>query len=131
VIERNGLKIAKELYQFIENEALPGSDVSSEAFWGGFSQLLSDMVPKNRDLLSRRDQLQEKIDQWHEQNDWSENRVDYETFLKDIGYWEPTTEPFTITTSNVDDEVAILAGPQLVVPVNNARYALNAANARW
>lgn len=131
MIERNGLKIAKELYQFIENEALPGSDVSSEDFWKGFSQLLSDMVQKNRDLLSRRNQLQEKIDQWHENNDWFENRVEYELFLKDIGYWEPPTEPFTITTSNVDDEVAMLAGPQLVVPVNNARYALNAANARW
>ncbi|MGB2993439.1 MAG: malate synthase G [Paenisporosarcina sp.] len=131
MIERNGLKIANELYQFVEDEALPGSDVSSEDFWKGFSQLLSDMVPKNRDLLSRRDQLQEKIDQWHEHNDWSENRVEYETFLKDIDYWEPTSEPFAITTSNVDDEVAIQAGPQLVVPVNNARYAINAANARW
>ncbi|WP_394187861.1 malate synthase G [Paenisporosarcina quisquiliarum] len=131
MIERNGLNIAKELYQFIEDEALPGSNVSSEDFWKGFSQLILDMVPKNRDLLRRRNQLQEEIDQWHEQNEWSENRAEYEAFLKDIGYWEPTKEPFTITTSNVDDEVAILAGPQLVVPVNNARYALNAANARW
>lgn len=131
MIERNGLNIAEELYQFIENEALPGSDVSSEDFWKEFSQLISDMVPKNRDLLSRRHHFQEKIDQWHEQNDWLENRVEYETFLKDIGYWEPTSEPFIITTSNVDDEVAMLAGPQLVVPVNNARYAINAANARW
>ncbi|HLG27187.1 MAG TPA: malate synthase G, partial [Paenisporosarcina sp.] len=131
MIERNDLKIANELYQFVEDEALPGSDVSSEDFWKGFSQVILDMVPKNRDLLRRRNQLQEKIDQWHEQNDWSENRAEYEVFLRDIGYWEPTVEPFNITTSNVDDEVAIQAGPQLVVPVNNARYALNAANARW
>ncbi len=131
MIERNGLNIAIELYQFIEDEALPGSNVSSEDFWKGFSQLILDMVPKNRDLLRRRKQLQEEIDQWHEHNDWSENRAEYETFLKDIGYLEPTAKPFTITTSNVDDEIAILAGPQLVVPVNNARYALNAANARW
>ena len=131
MIERNGLNVAKELYQFIEDEALPGSLVSSEDFWKGFSQLILDMVPKNRNLLRRRNQLQEEIDQWHEQYDWSENRAEYEALLKDIGYLEPTSKPFTITTSNVDDEVAILAGPQLVVPVNNARYALNAANARW
>ena len=131
MIERNGLKIAKELYQFVEDEALPGSDVSSKEFWKGFSQLILDMVPQNRDLLTRRNLFQEKIDQWHERNGWSEDRVRYESFLRDIGYLEPTAEPFKITTSNVDDEVAILAGPQLVVPVNNARYAINAANARW
>ncbi|MDX1806364.1 MAG: malate synthase G [Paenisporosarcina sp.] len=131
MIERNDLKIANEFYRFVEEEALTGSNVSSEDFWKGFSQLIVDMVPKNRDLLRRRNLLQEKIDQWHEHNDWSENRVEYEVFLRDIGYWEPTAEPFNITTSNVDDVVAIQAGPQLVVPVNNARYALNAANARW
>ncbi|MFC6040812.1 malate synthase G [Paenisporosarcina macmurdoensis] len=131
MIERNDLKIANEFYRFVEDEALPGSNVSNEDFWKGFSQLIVDMVPKNRDLLRQRNLLQEKIDQWHEHNDWSENRVEYEVFLRDIGYWEPTEEPFNITTSNVDDEVAIQAGPQLVVPVNNARYALNAANARW
>jgi malate synthase len=131
VIERNDLKIANEFYRFVEDEALPGSNVSSEDFWKAFSQLIVDMVPKNRDLLRRRNLLQEKIDQWHEHNDWSENRTEYEVFLRDIEYWEPTAEPFNITTSNVDDEVAIQAGPQLVVPVNNARYALNAANARW
>ena len=131
MIERNDLKIANEFYRFVEDEALPGSNVSSEDFWKGFSQLILNMVPKNRDLLKRRNLLQEKIDQWHEDNDWSEHRAEYEAFLRDIGYWEPTAEPFNITTSNVDDEVAIQAGPQLVVPVNNARYALNAANARW
>ncbi len=131
MIERNDLKIADEFYRFVEDEALPGSNVSSEDFWKGFSQLIIDMVPKNRDLLRRRNLLQEKIDQWHEHNDWSENRAEYEVFLRDIGYLEPTAEPFNITTSNVDDEVAIQAGPQLVVPVNNSRYALNAANARW
>jgi malate synthase len=131
VIERNGLKIASEFYHFVEDEALPGSDVSSEAFWKGFSQLIQEMVPKNKELLTIRNQLQEKINQWHEQNNWSENRAKYEMFLKEIGYWEPTGEPFKITTSTVDDEVTLQAGPQLVVPVNNARYAINAANARW
>jgi len=131
VIRKNGLKIASEFYQFVEEEALPGSEVSSEAFWLGFSQLIDEMSPKNRQLLTIRNELQEKIDQWHKQNSWSENREQYESFLKEIGYWECKGEPFNINTTKVDDEIAIQAGPQLVVPVNNARYAINAANARW
>lgn len=131
MLERNGLKIASEFYRFVEEEALPGSEVSSDAFWYGFSQLIEELGPRNRELLIIRKQLQEKINQWHGQNNWIENREKYESFLKEIGYWEPKGEPFQITTTNVDDEIAILAGPQLVVPVNNARYAINAANARW
>ncbi|WP_017381085.1 malate synthase G [Paenisporosarcina sp. TG-14] len=131
MIRKNGLKIASEFYQFVEEEAIPGSEVSSEAFWLGFSQLIEEMSPKNRELLTTRNELQEKIDQWHKQNSWSENRENYESFLKDIGYWESKGESFKINTINVDDEITIQAGPQLVVPVNNARYAINAANARW
>ncbi|WP_075618297.1 malate synthase G [Paenisporosarcina indica] len=131
MIERNGLKIASELYRFVEEEALPGSEVSSDAFWAGFSQIINELGPRNRELLHNREQLQERIDQWHQQNTWTGNRQKYESFLKEIGYWEQKGESFKISTTNVDDEVAILAGPQLVVPVNNARYAINAANARW
>jgi malate synthase len=131
LIERNGLTIANELYRFIEDEALPDSEVSSDAFWSGFSQLIKEMAPRNRELLCIRDQLQQKIDHWYMENSWAENRKQYEAFLKEIGYLEPKGESFRITTENVDDEVALLASPQLVVPVNNARYAINAANARW
>lgn len=131
MIERNGLKIESEFYRFVEDEALPGSGVSSDAFWSGFSKLIKELSPRNRELLVIREQLQGKINQWHEQNSWFENRERYESFLKEIGYWELKAEPFKITTTNVDDEIAILAGPQLVVPVNNARYVINAANARW
>lgn len=131
MIERNGLTIENEFYQFVEKEALPGSEVSSEAFWSGFSQLIDEMGLKNRQLLTIRNELQKKIDQWHKQNNWFENREMYESFLRDIGYWEPKRESFKIATVNVDNEIALQAGPQLVVPVNNARYAINAANARW
>ncbi|WP_019414324.1 malate synthase G [Paenisporosarcina sp. TG20] len=131
MIERNGLKIESEFYQFVEEEALPGSEISSETFWSGFSQLIAEMGPKNRKLLTIRNELQEKIDQWHNQNNWSENRGMYEAFLRQIGYWEPKRDSFKISTENVDNEIALQAGPQLVVPVNNARYAINAANARW
>lgn len=131
MIERNRLKISKELYRFIEDEALPGSGVLSDAFWEGLSQLIYELAPKNRELLTIREQMQTKINEWHATHNWSENRTQYETFLKEIGYLEPKGMRFQIETSNVDDEIAKLAGPQLVVPVNNARYAINAANARW
>lgn len=131
MIERNRLKIANEFYRFVEEEALPGSEVLSDRFWEGFSQLIHDMAPNNRILLTVREQLQAKINDWHTKHNWFENREQYEALLKEIGYLEPRGEPFQITTTQVDDEIAKLAGPQLVVPVNNARYAINAANARW
>ena len=131
MIERNRLKISNELYRFIEDEALPGSGVLSDDFWKGVSQLVYDLAPKNRELLTVREQMQTKINEWHANHNWFDNRTKYKTFLKDIGYLEPKGKPFQIVTSNVDDEIATLAGPQLVVPVNNARYAINAANARW
>ena len=131
MIKRNGLTIARAFYQFVEEQALPGSDLSSEAFWSGFSQLIQELSPKNKELLLVREQLQQQINEWHEQNSWTENRQQYESFLKEIGYLEPKGAPFKITTANVDDEIALIAGPQLVVPVNHARYAINAANARF
>ncbi|KIL49381.1 malate synthase G [Jeotgalibacillus soli] len=126
-----GMQIAEELYHFLEREALPGSEVSSEDFWQGVSSLIQDLTPRNRELLEKRDHIQQQLDDWHKQHDWKNNQEAYHDYLKEIGYWEPEGEPFTISTANADDEITVQAGPQLVVPVNNARYAINAANARW
>jgi malate synthase len=131
-IEVAGLRVAGVLHRFVEEEALPGTGVSADAFWAGLAALLRDLGPRNRELLAHRDALQERIDAWH--RDRAEKPHDpaaYERFLAEIGYLMPEPEPFTIATENVDDEIARIAGPQLVVPVSNARYALNAANARW
>ncbi|UQZ82406.1 Malate synthase G [Paenibacillus konkukensis] len=126
-----GLQVAQALHDFIEAEALPGSGLSPESFWRQFESIVSDLAPANQALLSRRDELQQTIHEWHKQNRSSFDAAAYKSFLRDIGYLEPEAEDFQITTGNVDDEIALQAGPQLVVPVNNARYALNAANARW
>ncbi|RSF47100.1 malate synthase G [Acinetobacter sp. FDAARGOS_559] len=123
------LAIAKELYDFIENEALPGSGLDSETYWKNFEQVVVDLSPKNKALLAKRDELQAKIDEWHRNNKFELGA--YKAFLTEIGYLLPEVEDFQITTENVDEEIALLAGPQLVVPVRNARYCLNAANARW
>ena len=127
-----GLAVADELYQFITEEALPGSGVDPGAFWKGFSDLIHDFGPRNRDLLGRRAELQAAIDGWHRSNrDGAFDRVAYRAFLEEIGYIEPRGPEFSITTSDVDTEMAEVAGPQLVVPITNARFALNALNARW
>jgi malate synthase len=124
------LQVASELFEFINSEALPGSQVEQERFWAGFEVIIRDLTPKNRALLAKRDEFQNKINTWHRENkEFDFNK--YKEFLKEIGYLEAEVEDFKITTENVDDEIAIQAGPQLVVPVNNDRYALNAANARW
>ncbi|MCX0338404.1 malate synthase G [Acinetobacter radioresistens] len=128
-IQKGKLAIAKELYDFIENEALPGSGLDSEAYWKNFEQVVVDLSPKNKALLAKRDEIQAKIDEWHRNNEFELEA--YKAFLKEIGYLLPEVEDFQITTENVDEEIAVLAGPQLVVPVRNARYCLNAANARW
>ena len=128
-IQKGKLAIAKELYDFIENEALPGSGLDSEKYWKNFEQVVVDLSPKNKALLAKRDDIQAKIDEWHRNNKFELEA--YKAFLTEIGYLLPEVEDFQISTENVDEEIALLAGPQLVVPVRNARYCLNAANARW
>lgn len=125
------LQVAKLFYEFIVEEVLPNSQVDPRKFWGDFEQLINELTPKNKALLEKRDELQEKINEWHKQHRSQFNFEQYKSFLQEIGYLEPEVEDFEITTENVDDEIAKQAGPQLVVPVTNARYALNAANARW
>jgi malate synthase len=126
------LVVAPELKSFIETEALPGTGVTAEAFWAGLSELLADFAPRNAALLAKRDELQAQIDAWHRAHaEKPINAEAYEAFLREIGYLLPEPADFAVTTANVDPELGAVAGPQLVVPVNNARYALNAANARW
>lgn len=129
-VKAGNLQVASVLYEFINSEALPDTGLSSEQFWADFGKLVTDLTPKNKELLAIRDEIQNKINAWHREN--SEFDFDkYKSFLQEIGYLEAEVEDYQITTDGVDDEIAIQAGPQLVVPVNNARYAINAANARW
>ncbi len=131
-ISTHGLSVAKVLYDFVNMQALPETGVESEAFWGGFAALLKQFAASNKALLARRDELQQKIDAWHvARKGMALDVAAYEAFLREIGYLLPEPADFTIDTAHVDDEIATIAGPQLVVPVSNARYALNAANARW
>lgn len=124
------LQIARELVDFINLEALPGSQVDQKAFWAGFERIIIELTPKNKELLAKRDELQRKINTWHREN--KEINFDkYKAYLEEIGYLLPEPEDFKISTEGADDEIAHKAGPQLVVPVDNARYAINAANARW
>ena len=126
------LSVAAELHRFVETEALPGTGVDSAHFWAAFDGILHDLAPVNRALLAKRDDLQAKIDAWHkDQQGKPQDFAAYKAFLTDIGYLLPEGPDFAVTTASVDAEIAATAGPQLVVPVMNARYALNAANARW
>jgi len=126
------IQVDKDLYDFVNNEAIPGSGVEAAEFWKGFAALVRSLAPRNAALLERRDELQAKIDGWHRQNPGPGfDHAEYKALLTDIGYLVPEQEPFSVSTANVDAEIAHIAGPQLVVPVSNARYALNAANARW
>jgi malate synthase len=128
----NNLSIATALYDFVNNEALPGTGVEQGAFWAGFAKLLEKFSATNAALLAKRDEIQAKLDAWHlAHKGQPHDQVAYEAFLREIGYLLPEPAAFSIDTANVDDEIATIAGPQLVVPVSNARYALNAANARW
>jgi len=130
-IEEHGLTIAAPLFDFVENELLPAAGLEPAAFWAGVAALNAELGAANRDLLARRDALQAQIDDWHRQRGASWAHEDYVTFLKSIGYLEEPGAPFEIGTAGVDPEIAEVAGPQLVVPVSNARFALNACNARW
>ncbi|MGY4651042.1 malate synthase G [Mycobacterium sp. URHB0021] len=126
------LRVAQVLYDFINNEALPGTDLDPDSFWAGVDKVVTDLGPQNQDLLARRDELQAQIDRYHRQHVIEPiDPEGYKQFLTEIGYLQPEPDDFTITTANVDDEITTTAGPQLVVPILNARFALNAANARW
>jgi malate synthase len=126
------LRVAKVLHDFVNNEALPGTGLDPETFWAGVDKVVADLTPQNQDLLARRDELQAQIDKWHRQRVIEPVNVEaYKEFLAEIGYLQPEPADFTITTSGVDDEITTTAGPQLVVPILNARFALNASNARW
>jgi malate synthase len=131
-VSAGNLRVARVLYDFVNNEALPGTDIDPDSFWAGVDKVVTDLTPKNQDLLRRRDELQAQIDKWHRQRVIEPLDIEaYREFLAEIGYLLPEPADFTITTSGVDDEITTTAGPQLVVPVLNARFALNAANARW
>ena len=131
-VDRNGLQVDTQLSDFIEKRALDGLSVSADAFWEGFSALVHGLGPKNRALLEKRSQIQGQIDEWHRaRQGQTHDAVAYTAFLKEIGYLVPEGAPFQIDTANVDVEMASTPGPQLVVPITNARFALNAANARW
>ena len=127
-----GLSVAEELHRFINDEALPGTGLTAERFWAGLAEIIHDLAPRNRELLARRADLQGQVDAWHRARvGLPIDSAAYRKFLSDIGYLLPEGGAFSVATANVDAEISTLAGPQLVVPVNNARYALNAANARW
>jgi malate synthase len=131
-IEVGGLKVDEELYNLVKDEIAPGTGVDAAGFWESFGKIVQDLEPLNRDLLEKRDSLQQQIDTWHvERKGQAIDGNAYRSFLSEIGYLQNEGDHFEVTTANVDPEVATVAGPQLVVPVDNARYALNAANARW
>ncbi|MDU9410832.1 malate synthase G [Pseudomonas sp. zfem005] len=131
-VQVGGLQVARVLFDFVNNEAIPGTGLSADKFWAGAEAVINDLAPKNKALLAKRDELQAQIDAWHQARaGQAHDAVAYKTFLQEIGYLLPEPADFHATTTNVDEEIARMAGPQLVVPVMNARFALNAANARW
>jgi len=131
-VQYGSLQVAKELDELLAGEILPGLNVTRDEFWISFNEIVEEFVPRNNSLLSNRENLQEKIDKWHlDRKGQSHNHEEYKAFLKEIGYWVEEASDFQITTSQVDPEISEIAGPQLVVPVMNARFSLNAANARW
>ena len=132
IVDKNGLKISSTLFEFINNEAIPNTGVKIDDFWNRFSKVVHELTPINKKLIQKRENIQKKIDDWHKsrkEKDFDKN--EYMNFLKSIGYLVEEKNNFKIETSGVDEEISSIAGPQLVVPVDNARYALNAANARW
>ena len=132
LIDKNGLKISSKLFDFINNEAIPGTGIKIEEFWNNFEKTVHELAPINKNLIEKREIIQNKINDWHKQNAGKElNKKEYTKFLKSISYIVEEKDDFSIETDKVDAEISSIAGPQLVVPVDNARYALNAANARW
>ena len=132
IIDKNGLKISKTLFEFINSEAIPGTGIDPEVFWNKFSKFVHELAPINKELIKKREIIQKKIDEWHRSRKGKVlDKEEYISFLKSINYLVEEKEDFQIETSNVDEEISSIPGPQLVVPVDNARYALNAANARW
>ncbi len=131
-VQVGGLQVAKVLFDFVNNEAIPGTGITADQFWAGADKVIHDLAPKNKALLAKRDDFQARIDTWHQTHaGQAHDPVAYKAFLHDIGYLLPEAADFQASTQNVDDEIARMAGPQLVVPVMNARFALNASNARW
>ncbi|QXH61610.1 malate synthase G [Pseudomonas azerbaijanorientalis] len=131
-VQVGGLQVAKVLFDFVNNEAIPGTGLTADKFWAGADKVIHDLAPKNKALLAKRDDFQARIDSWHQERaGQAHDAAAYKAFLQDIGYLLPEAADFQATTQNVDDEIARMAGPQLVVPVMNARFALNASNARW
>ncbi|HEX2386967.1 MAG TPA: malate synthase G, partial [Candidatus Binatia bacterium] len=127
-----GLKVDEKLYRLVRDEIAPGTGVDADAVWSALGAIVRDLAPKNRALLDKRDALQAEIDRWHAaRNGRPFDRGEYTAFLKEIGYLRPEGDAFQATTAGVDPEISVIAGAQLVVPLDNARYALNAANARW
>jgi malate synthase len=132
IIEKNGLKISSILFDFINNEVIPETNIKSDDFWNRFAKIVEELAPLNKILIQKRESIQKEIDEWHKKNKENDlNKKEYAEFLKSISYIVEEKEDFSIETANVDKEISSIAGPQLVVPVDNARYALNAANARW
>jgi malate synthase len=131
-IQKGGLEIATELHDLVVNDIIPGTGVDAEHFWSELESIFAEFTPRNRELLAKRDEIQEKIDTWHkERKGQAIDPAEYKQFLEELGYLLPEGDDFKVSTANVDPEIATIAGPQLVVPVKNARFALNAANARW
>ena len=131
-IKINNLSVSEDIFKFINNEALPGTNLNEKEFWKGFDKSVHFLAPKNREFLIIRRKLQIEIDRWHMYNkDKSFNFKEYKNFLENIGYIKKEGSDFKIKTKNLDEEISSIAGPQLVVPINNARYALNAVNARY
>jgi malate synthase len=132
ITEKNGLKISTRLFDFINNEVIPGTSINSDEFWNSFGEAVHELTPINKNLIQKREDIQKKIDEWHKKNKGKElNKKEYTDFLRSISYIVEEKKDFNIETTDIDNEISSIAGPQLVVPVDNARYALNAANARW
>ncbi len=132
MVDKNGLKVSSTLLNFINNEVIPNTNINIDNFWSKFSNVVHELSPINKVLIQKREVIQKKIDDWHKSNKTKDfNKIEYIKFLKSIGYLIDEKDEFNIETAEVDEEISSIAGPQLVVPVDNARYALNAANARW